>query len=84
MDEEARPTGITYEEAIEAAEHGGTVTFEGREAQVVGLNTKTSIEAPHSARLTLDLGDEYVVIAGHFWNGEFMEERREDPFSGPP
>jgi len=84
MEEEAKPTGITYEEAIEAAEHGGTVTFEGREARVVGFNSKSSFEEPNTSRLTLDLGGDYLVIVGHFWGGEFIEERREDPFSGPP
>jgi len=84
MEEEAKPTGITYEEAIEAAEHGGTVTFEGREARVVGFNSKSSFDEPNTSRLTLDLGGDYLVIVGHFWGGEFIEERREDPFSGPP
>ena len=85
MEEEAKPTGITYEEAIEAAEHGGSVTFEGREARVIGFDSKSSFEEPNTARLTLDLGEEeYLMIVGHFWDGEFIEERREDPFSGPP
>ena len=84
MEEEAKPTGITYEEAIEAAEHGGTVTLEGREARVVGFNSKSSFDEPNTSRLTLDLGGEYLVIVGHFWGGEFIEEHRQDPFSGPP
>jgi len=87
MEEELRPTGITHEEVIEAAEHGGTVPFEGREAQVIGFKTTPSSDAPNAnaARLTLDLGEEgHVVIVGHFWNGELIEEHREDPFSGPP
>ncbi len=83
--EEARPTGITYLEAIEAARHGGTVTFEGREARVVSFNSKTSIDEPNTAQLTLDLGGgRHVMIVGHFWGGEFIEERRQDPFSGVP
>jgi hypothetical protein len=84
MEEEAKPTGITYQEAIEAAKQGGTVTFEGREARVVGFDSKSSIDEPNTSRLTLDLGDEYLVIVGHFWGGEFIEERRQEPFSGPP
>jgi len=84
MDEEAKPTGITYGEAIEAAKQGGTVTFEGREARVVGFDSKSSIDEPNTSRLTLDLGDECLVIVGHFWGGEFIEEHRQDPFSGPP
>jgi hypothetical protein len=83
MEEEAKPTGITYEEAIVAAKQGGTVTFEGREARVVGFDSKSSIDEPNTSRLTLDLGDEYLVIVGHFWGGEFIEERRQDPFSEP-
>src|SRR5215218_389408 len=63
MEEEAKPTGITYEEAIEAAEHGGTVTFEGREARVVGFNSKSSFDEPNTSRLTLDLGGDYLVIS---------------------
>jgi hypothetical protein len=84
MEEEAKPTGITYQEAIEAAQQGGSVTFEGREARVVGFDSKSSIDEPNTSRLTLDLGGRYVMIVGHFWGGELIEERREDPFSGPP
>ena len=35
----------------------------------------------HSARLELDLGDEYLVLFGHFSGSEFMETGRERPFS---
>ena len=82
MDQEAKPTGITYEEAIEAAKQGGSVTFEGRQARVVGFDSKSSIDEPNTSRLTLDLGDGYLVIVGHFWGGEFIEEHRQDLFSG--
>jgi hypothetical protein len=84
MEEEAKPTGITYQEAIEAAKQGGTVTFEGREARVVGFDSKSSIDKPNTSRLTLDVGEKYLVIVGHFWGGEFIEEHRQEPFSGPP
>jgi hypothetical protein len=84
MEEEAKPTGITYQEAIEAAKQGGTVTFEGREARVVGFDSKPSIDEPNTSRLTLDLGEKYLMIVGHFWGGEFIEEHRQEPFSGPP
>jgi hypothetical protein len=84
MEEEAKPTGITYAEAIEAAKQGGTVTFEGREARVVGFDSKSSIDEPNTSRLTLDLGEKYLVIVGHFWGGEFIEEHRQEPFSGSP
>jgi hypothetical protein len=43
MAEEERPTGITYKDAIEAAEaipHGGSVDFEGREVRLDGFNAK--------------------------------------------
>jgi len=49
---------------------------------VVSFNSKSSIDDPNTSQLTLDLEGRYVVIVGHFWNGELMEERREDPFSG--
>jgi hypothetical protein len=84
MEEEAKPTGITYAEAIEAAKQGGTVTFEGREARVVGFDSKSSIDEPNTSRLTLDLGEKNLVIVGHFWGGEFIEEHRQELFSGPP
>ena len=84
MEEEAKPTGITYQEAIEAAKQGGTVTFEGREARVVGFDSKSSIDEPNTSRLTLDVGEKYLVIVGHFWGGEFIEEHRQEPFSGSP
>ena len=77
MAEEARPTGITHDDAIEAARHGGSVDFEGREVRVVGLNIKSAINERNSARITLDLEDEYLVLVGHFWGNEFMEEGRE-------
>ena len=44
---------------------------------VAGLNIKSAINERNSARITLDLGDEYLVLLGHFWGNEFMEEGRE-------
>jgi hypothetical protein len=38
------------------------------------------MDTPYSARLDLDLGDEYVVLLGYFRGGEFIEEGRERPF----
>ena len=80
MTEEERPTGITYEDAIQAAKHGGNVDFEGRKVRVVSITGRTGRETPYSARLDLDLGDEYVVLLGYFHGGEFIEEGRERPF----
>ena len=40
MTEEAKPTGITYDDAIQAAQHSGSVDFEGREVRLVGFNAK--------------------------------------------
>ena len=77
MTEEAKPTGITHDDAIEAARRGANVDFEGREVGVAGLNIKSAINERNSARITLDLGDEYLVLVGHFWGNEFMEEGRE-------
>ena len=79
MTEEGRPTGIKYEDAIEAARHGANVDFEGRKVRVVSISGRTGMDAPYSARLDLDLGDEYVVLLGYFHGGEFIEEGRERP-----
>ena len=80
MSEEERPTGIQYEDAVEAAKLGGNVDFEGRKVRVVSISARTGMETPYSARLDLDLGDEYVVLLGYFRGGEFIEEGRERPF----
>ena len=74
--EEARPTGITREDAEEAVMHQGTVDFEGRQARVVRLNVQTGIGMPHSALLGLDLGDRRIELSGYFSNGEFIETSR--------
>ena len=77
MTEEGRPTGIHYEVAPNAANHGGSVDFEGRKVRLVSISTKSEIHAPHPARLLLDLGDEYLVIDGYFSGDEFIEEGRQ-------
>src|SRR5215211_7270396 len=77
MTEEGRPTGIRYEDAVDAARRGGNVDFEGRKVRLVSINTKSEIHAPHPARLLLDLGDEYLVIDGYFSGDEFIEEGRQ-------
>jgi hypothetical protein len=80
MTEQERPTRITYEDAIEAAKRGGNVDFEGRKVWVVSISARTGMDRPYSARLDLDLGNEYVVLLGYFRGGEFIEEGRERPF----
>jgi hypothetical protein len=80
MTAEERPTGITYEDAIEAAKHGGNVDYEGRKVRMVSISGRTGRETPSSARLDLDLGNEYLVLLGYFRGGEFIEEGREHPF----
>ena len=81
MGEEIRRTGITYEDAIEAARRGGSIDFEGSKARVVHLSQKSGRETPHSARIELDLGDGYLALLGYFsGEDEFMEEARERPF----
>jgi hypothetical protein len=80
MAAEERPTGITYEELIEAAKHCGNVDFEGRKVRVVSISDRTGMKTPYSARLDLDLGDEYLVLLGYFRGEEFIEEGRERPF----
>ncbi len=79
MAEEGRPTGIKYEDAIEAAQRGANVDFEGRKVRVVSISGRPGRDVPYSARLDLDLGDEYVVLLGYFRGDEFIEEGRERP-----
>jgi hypothetical protein len=81
MGEQIRPTGITYEDAMHAAQRGGGIDFEGRKARVVHLSQKSGRDRPHSARIELDLGEEYLALLGYFSrDDEFMEEAREHPF----
>ena len=81
MGEEGRPTGIHYEDAQNAANHGGSVDFEGRKVRIIGFNSKTGTDEAPSAQLDLDLGEEYLVLIGYFWEGKFMETSRERPLS---
>jgi hypothetical protein len=80
MVEEGRPTGIKYEDAIEAAQRGENADFEGRKVRVVSISGRTGMDVPNSAHLNLDLGDEYVVLLGYFRGDQFIEEGRERPF----
>jgi hypothetical protein len=81
MGEQIRPTGITYEAAMLAAQSGGGIDFEGRKARVVHLSQKSGTDTPHAARIELDLGEEYLALLGYFSrDDEFMEEARERPF----
>jgi hypothetical protein len=81
MGEAIRRTGITYEDAMHAAQGGGGIDFEGHKARVVHLSQKSGRDTPHSARIELDLGDGYLALIGYFsGEDEFMEEARERPF----
>jgi hypothetical protein len=80
MREEIRRTGITYEDAVDAARHSGSIDFEGRKARVVHLSQRSGRDTPHSARVELALGDRYLTLLGFFRGEEFMEETRERPF----
>jgi hypothetical protein len=80
MVEEGRPTGIKYEDAIEAAQRGENADFEGRKVRLVSISGRTGMDVPYSAHLNLDLGDEYVVLLGYFRGDQFIEEGRERPF----
>jgi hypothetical protein len=80
MTEEGRRTGIHYEDVVQAAKLGANVDFEGRKVRVVSISARTGRHTPYSARLDLDLGDEYVVLLGYFRGGVFIEEGRERPF----
>jgi hypothetical protein len=82
VSDERRRTGITYEDAIGAARHGGRIDFEGRKARVVHLSQRSGKYTPHSARVELDLGNRYLTLLGFFRDDEFMEEARELPFPG--
>ena len=53
MTEEGRPTGIRYEDAVDAARRGGNVDFEGRKVRLVSINGSlllTGIEVESLAR----------------------------------
>jgi hypothetical protein len=80
MPEAGRLTGITHEAVLQASKHGGNVEFEGRKVQVVSISPRPGMENPYSARLDLDLGDEYVVLLRYFRGSYFIEEGREHPF----
>jgi hypothetical protein len=47
--------------------------------RVLSLNSKTGTDEAPSAQLDLDLGEEYLVLIGYFWDGKFMETSRERP-----
>jgi hypothetical protein len=66
MTEVGRPTGIKYEDAKDAAQRGENGDFEGRKVRVASISGRTGMDVPYSARLDLDLGDEYVVLLGYF------------------
>src|SRR5215213_9002006 len=83
MTQEGRPTGIRYEDAVDAARRGANVDFEGRKVRLVSINTKSEIHTPHPTRL-LDLGDEYLVIDGYFSGDEFIEVGRQRRSKGYP
>ena len=79
MEGEIRPTGITYEDLMDAAKRGGSIEFEGRKARIVHLSQKSGTDTSHSARIELDLGEEYLTLVSDF-SGKFMEDARERPF----
>jgi hypothetical protein len=86
MTNEEKLTGITYEDAMQAAEESaaggvGTVEFEGRRERVVGLQSKQGMDEVPSARLTLDLEDGYLTLVGYFSrDDELIETSRGHPF----
>jgi hypothetical protein len=79
MEGEIRRTKITYEDLMDAAKRGGSIEFEGRKARIVHLSQKSGRDTPHSARIELDLGEEYLTLVSYF-SGKFMEDARECPF----
>ena len=89
MREEIKPTGITYEDAMDAAQRGGSIDFEGRKARIVHLSQKSGRDTPHTARIELDLGDRYLALFGYFsrdvssWK-KAASARSEKPHSPAP
>ena len=83
MAEEGRATGIPYEDVIETARHGGTMGFEGQQVRVVSFSDEEGMTEDPSARLELDLGDDYLMLYGYFSrDNKFIETGRERPFGG--
>jgi hypothetical protein len=82
MTEEGRPTRITYADAKDAAQHGGSVDFEGRKVQVANFGDKEQLGELHTARLVLDLGDERLELEGYCSIGPGQSEGRAN-VSGP-
>ena len=80
MAEQGTPTGINQVDVVRAVQQGGSVSFEGHQARIVGLSDHQRIGEQNVARLELDLGNEYLVLFGFFRGGEFMETGRESPF----
>ena len=80
MAEQGTPTGINQVDVVRAVQQGGSVSFEGRQARIVGLSDHQRIGKQNVTRLELDLGNEYLVLFGFFRGGEFMETGRESPF----
>ena len=76
MAEEGRPTGITYVDAKDAAQHGGSVDFEGRKVRVADFVDREQLGELHTALLVLDLGDERVELEGYISGDKFMETGR--------
>jgi hypothetical protein len=66
MEEEIRRTGITYDDLMDAAQRGGSIDFEGRKARIVHRSQKSGRDTPHSARIELDLGEEYLTLVVYF------------------
>ena len=78
MTEQEKPTGITFKDATHSDR---TVDFEGRQVRIVSFAKESEMVEGSSARLELDLGDEYLVLLGYFSReGEFIETGRERPF----
>jgi len=86
MTNDEKPTGIMYDDAMEAAEETaaggtGTVEFEGRRVRVAGLQNRSGVFEGPSARLTLDSEEGYFELVGYFKrDGELIETAREHPF----
>ena len=52
------------------SESGGSVDFEDHKARVGQLSDQSGIDEAPSARLELDLGDEYLTLHGYFDHGD--------------
>ena len=80
MEEAGKPPGKNHDDVVEAAGNYGSVDFEGRQRCVVSFSDQSGMFEVPSARIDLDMGDEFLVLFGYFRGGESIEMGRQHPF----